>query len=274
MREPKTHLSTFPVTTLRPRVGSTELSVAEAAAGVGSRPERVTAVLAAVYGTIAGEAATLELVRSLCTGAREWLLQQAAHQLHPRLGWFETRCETCHEPYDLALALGAAGRAEGGRGFPVVVVETSLGRRSFEAPNGNHEEAWARQVATPHSAEEIDPKRFFAAACGLADGASAEAQRFDANDLERIDGALEDLSPDVADAVVSSCPNCGEPTTARLEPLSFGFPDALDILRDVHLIAGRYAWTEDHILDMPSSRRSAYVSLISQQRQTSVRRSL
>ncbi len=274
MRQTETHLTPYPPATFRPMVGSTELAVAEAVAGAGSRPEQVTSVLGAVYGTIAGEPTTPELARSLCTGAREWLLQQAVHRLHPSLGWFETRCELCDEPYDLALSLGSAGRAEGGHGFPVVEVQTSLGGRHFEAPNGSHEEAWARQTALSVSDAELDPQRFFAAVCGLADDAHSEARRFGASDLERIDAALEEVSPDVADAVVSSCPSCGEQTSARLEPLGFGFPDALEILRDVDLIASRYAWGEDHILSMPSSRRATYASLIGQQRRASTGRSL
>lgn len=274
MRDPQTHASAFPAGTLKPLAGATELAVAEAAAGPGSRPERVTGVLSAIYGTIAGEPATPELVRSLCTGAREWLLQQAAHRLHPSLGWFEARCELCREPYDLALSVGSAGREEGGSGFPVADVETGLGTRRFEAPNGHHEEAWARRVAARVLATELEPRRFFAAVCGLADDARDEAERFDEGDLERIDAVLEELSPEVADSVVSSCPSCGEPTSARLEPLGFGFPDALEILREVHLIAGHYAWPEDLILALPATRRAAYASFIAQSSRPAAGRAL
>lgn len=270
MREPQTHPVAFPAATVRPMVGSTELSVAEAAAGLGTRPERVTAVLAAFYAEIGGRPATPESARCLCTGGREWLLQQAAHRLRPGIGWFEGRCDACGEPYDLSLSLAAAGRSAGGGGFPVARVGTSLGKRRFEAPNGEHEEAWARRQGEPG----LDPRRFFAAACGLAAEAAVEAERFDEDDLERIDDALERISPDVADSVVSACPSCGAETRARLDPLSFGFPDALDVLRDVDLIAGRYSWHEERILALPAGRRSAYASLIAERRRGAVRRAV
>lgn len=262
MREPQTHPAAFPAATPRPLVGTTELSVAEAATGGGSRPQRVTAVLAATYATLADEPASPEIARRLCAGAREWLLQRAAHRLRPGVEWFESRCGACGEPFDLSLSLADAGRSRGAGGFPEVEVRTSLGKRRFEAPCGHHEEAWAgrRQDAA------VDPRRFFAAVCGLSDDAAAEAERFDEDDLERIDQALEEVSPDVADSVRSTCPTCGEPTRSRLDPLTFGFPDTLGILREVNAIAGRYGWSEERILALPAHRRSTYAALIGESR--------
>jgi hypothetical protein len=246
-----------------------ELRLAEAVAGPASRPERVTAVLSAMFRTIGSQEASPDMARSLCAAGRERLLQRAADLLRPSLSWFETRCAICHQPYDLSLSLQSAGRTDAGSGFPVVEVETSLGRRWFEAPNGFHEEAWAHraQGAQPGTLH-LDPRRFFAAACALADEAEEEAARFDENDLARIDSRLEAVSPDIADSVVSTCPNCGEQTGARLEPMAFGFPSESDILRDVHLLASAYSWPEERILALPAHRRGTYSALVVQERRT------
>ena len=139
-RAPITHPSAFPETEFRSLSGAVELAVAEAAAGPATRPERVTAVLAAIYDEIAGERATPALVRQLSAGTREWLLQRAALRFRSDLAWFEAPCQACGAAYDVAMSLAAAPRKPPGPDFPVTTVETSHGPRRFEAPCGAHEE--------------------------------------------------------------------------------------------------------------------------------------
>jgi hypothetical protein len=107
-----------------------------------------------------------------------------------------------------------------------------------------------------------DPRRAFAALCGLADSADDDARRFLAADLERIDAALEELSPQVADRVDACCPNCGATTQALLDPLGCVSSNGSAVLRDVHVIARAYGWDEAAILALPSARRRGYCSLI------------
>jgi hypothetical protein len=242
------------------------LAIADAASAGGTRPERVTALIAAVYERIGGEEATPALARRLAAGAREWLAQRAAMRFAPDIDWFAAPCSACGEPYDVSLSLATAARQEAHGGFPVAEVETSLGLRRFEAPNGGHEERLARQGAG-------DPRRTFAALCGLGDDAKTDAQRFADSDLDAIDAALESISPDVADGAVSICPGCGAETTARYEPMVLGLPRAGDVLRDVHLLATAYGWSEERILALASDRRLAYVAMIRRDRGGRSRRS-
>ena len=209
MRSAETHPVAFPATTFRPLAGTTELAIADAASGGGTRPERVTALIAAVYETIGEDEATPALARRLAAGSREWLLQRAALRFTPEVDWFVAPCSTCGEPYDVSLSITGAARQEAHGGFPVAEVETSLGLRRFEAPNGGHEERLARQ-------DGGDPRRTFAAVCGLNEEAESEALRFTERDLDAIDEALESISPDVADSTVSVCPNCGAETDGAL----------------------------------------------------------
>ncbi len=184
MRSAETHPVAFPATTFRPLAGTTELAIADAASGGGTRPERVTALIAAVYETIGEDEATPALARRLAAGSREWLLQRAALRFTPEVDWFVAPCSTCGEPYDVSLSITGAARQEAHGGFPVAEVETSLGLRRFEAPNGGHEERLARQ-------DGGDPRRTFAAVCGLNEEAESEALRFTERDLDAIDEALE-----------------------------------------------------------------------------------
>jgi hypothetical protein len=253
-RAPLTHPAAFPETRFRPLSGTTELAVAEAAAAPAARPERVTAVLAAIYDEIAGERATPALVGRLSSGTREWLLQRAALRFRADLEWFEAACQACGAAYDVAMSVAAAPRKLPGPDFPVTMVETSLGPRPFEAPCGLHEAAAGRPGG--------DPRRSFAGLCGLADDAGPEAARFDEDDLARIDAALEALSPDVASSAAAVCPTCGGETAARMEPLRFSFPKPMEVLAEVHLLASVYHWTEDRILALSPARRRDYAELI------------
>lgn len=254
-RVPDTLTVAFPSHQPRPMTGVLELELAAAISPRFTRPERVTGVLSTVFSRIGGAAAKRSEVRRLTSGAREWLLQRAAGLFWSETGWFQSHCAACGEAFDITATLHDAPRKPAGEGFPVVAVDTSLGLRTFEAPNGLHEEALARETAA-------DATRALLAQCALSMTALEDAAAFTADDIARIAAALEAACPDVADEVVTTCPACNGKTTARLDPLSFAFPTTDALLRDAHLIAATYHWSEDAILDLPSRRRSAYAALI------------
>lgn len=260
VRESNTLATAFPKAAPRPMAGQTELAVAEAASRPGSRPEKVTRVLNAVYETIAGKPVTLDSVRLLPCGTREWLLQRAAHHFRPDLNWFEATCTHCGEPYDLSLKLDDAARRLPDNGEPAIEVETSLGTRSFLVPNGAHEEAFAQR--NPGE----DPRRAFAALCGQSKQTEQEAEQFDDHDLALIDEALEAASPDIADEARTICPSCGSETTARIDPLLFAFPREGVILEETHMIATAYGWPHDQILDLSVRHRSFFAAMIGRDR--------
>ncbi|MEM7505592.1 MAG: hypothetical protein AAF415_02515 [Pseudomonadota bacterium] len=244
----------FPEARFRPLDGLVELGVAEAASDARSRPARVTEVLSLIYEDLAPDNA-----RRVASAGREWLLQKAATQFQGAQRWFETTCTTCGTPFDLEVHLDQVPRAEPGPDFPVADVVTSLGPRQFEAPNGGHEEAFAE-------VEADDPRRVFAALCGISDVAEAEAIRFTDADLAGIDAALEATSPEIADGVDTICPACHASTLTRIDPLGFAFPKPAAILAEVHLLAQTYGWGEAEILALPITRRQSYASLIRRDR--------
>ena len=164
-------------------------------------------------------------------------------------------CGACGARFDVQASVAEAPRTPASAGFPVAEVETSLGPRLFEAPNGAHEEAFARR-------RDGDPRRVFAALCGLSLEAETEAIRFKPEDLARIDAGLEAISPEIADGVDVVCPECGGAGRVRIDLLAFAFPSSEDVLREVHLIAAAYRWSERAILDLPPGRRRAYARLV------------
>ena len=244
--------------------GITEFMIGQGAAASASRPVRMTRVLTAALKTIDGERATVEFVRRLSSGSREWLLQKVAALFRPRDDWFEGACTRCGGRYDIALDVGDLPAKPAGAGFPFARVETSLGTRDFEVPNGADEEAVA-------VGGDDDPVRRLVGSCGLSEAAQEEAARFNADDLSRIDAALDEASPQPTERSATRCPSCGHPTEAAIEPLAFAFPTEIGLLREVHQLAGQYHWSEEAILALPTRRRRQYLALIRAERRPSGR---
>jgi len=255
----------FPEPQFRILDGHGELAVAEAAETHAARPQRVTAIIAALCEAVGGEPCDAALVRRLSVGTRKWLLQHVARRFAADARWFEARCPSCSKPFDLECDLEHAPRKPAGSGFPVIEIVTSLGPRLFEAPNGGHEEHIT-------DIRPDDPRRTLAGLCGLAAEAEEEADRFTEHELVLIDEALETISPAVADGVDAACPECGREAHFTIDPLDFAFPPAGALLRDVHILARAFGWSERDILSLPATRRRAYVALVATEAGGSARR--
>jgi hypothetical protein len=255
---------TYPAGLRSPRLrdmdGTTELAAAEAVAASRTRPEAVTAVLAAMLESVNEAPATPENMRALPSALREWLLQWTTSRTHPQLRWFEARCEQCGEPYDLSIDLSRPAYRESDCAAGTAIVETSLGTRHFAVPTGEHEERFALLPGG-------DPRRGFAGLCGLSSAAAEEALQFGEHDLELIDEALQSASPDIADSVAIICPSCKSATSGRIDPLEFAFPREGDILREVHLIARAYGWSLRDILRLKARQRGVCTDMIVRERQ-------
>lgn len=263
MRAPDTLALAFPEPAARRLTGTLEQDVQAALARGASRPERVTQLLSVVFDRVGDLPASVQTLRKLATGPREWLLQQAALLFSEDTGWFESTCAQCGARYDIPLRLRDAPTSAPGPGFPVAEVETSLGPRSFEVPNGACEEALSRS--------DHGDARDLLAICGLSDAAGRDARAFTDDDLQTIEEALDAMAPDVASELEVPCPDCNQTTKAVIDPLAFAFPSASGLLDDVHVIAGQYGWSEADIFDLPSHRRRHYAALIRQDRAAGVR---
>ena len=250
-RPVETRACAFPDTRFGEISGQMELAIS-AALQSGSRPARVDRILLATYREIDGEVPDPDSLVRLDTATREWLLQRAILHVGSNPAWFEAQCEHCGDRYDLALSLAAAPRKPAGAGYPQTSVTTSLGLRDFETPNGRHETALCELPPG------LDLRRELVRLCGLDSDARSDADRFTAADLDLIDAALDELSPDIADSAETDCPECGEHTRARIDPFSLPLPGLGDLIEDIDRIARAYGWSEAEILALPRIRRRAY----------------
>jgi hypothetical protein len=94
----------------------------------------------------------------------------------------------------------------------------------------------------------------------------------DAEPADDLDAALEEAAPALDQTLDARCPECGEEQQLRFDIQSYLLGallqerDRLD--RDVHRLARAYGWTLADILNLPRSRRRAYVALVEGERAT------
>ncbi len=254
-RAPLTLAVAYPSAVARPLTGHVELALGQALSRRLPRPDRVSGVLDAMFERIGGAVVSAEMLDRLTSGARAWLLAKAAQVFLPGKHWFQAQCTSCGQAYDLSLSLDELPRAPKPELFPVIEVETSLGARRFEVPNGRVERALAR--CGPDEALSVLVRE-----TALAESGPRDIEAFTEGDFTAIEAALDDASPDISDQITTHCPTCEEETVARLDPLDFAFPTTKGLFRDIHDIAKGYGWSEPDILALPSPRRRIYAEMI------------
>ena len=78
--------------------------------------------------------------------------------------------------------------------------------------------------------------------------------------------ALAELDPAADVTIALTCPECAHAWENSLDIAAFFWKEievsALRALRDVHILAGAYGWTEDEILAIPPQRRQIYLGLV------------
>lgn len=77
---------------------------------------------------------------------------------------------------------------------------------------------------------------------------------------------LARMAPLLGGPVVGACPECRAVIDAWFDPAEFVLAELAQrcggIFEQVHLLAGRYGWSETTILDLPGWRRDRYAALI------------
>lgn len=78
--------------------------------------------------------------------------------------------------------------------------------------------------------------------------------------------ALARIAPVLHTTVAGQCPDCGAEAQLEVDARGIALTElgflAGSVLDEVHLIAAAYHWTEQAILDLPSTRRAAYAERV------------
>lgn len=240
-----------------PLTGEVELALAEAGRGGGSLPRRVTAVLSAALAELAGGPATPEEVRSLCVADRQYLMRQLGARLGPAELWLSAGCAECGAAFDLPVRPAELPVKPAGAGFPVAVVSTEAGGEArFRVPTGADQEAVAG-LADPDEA-----RRLLARRCRLEPSGLDLAE----GDLEKVEEALERVSPELTLRVGVACPECGAANEVYIDPYRCLGAIGDDLFGEIHALASVYHWSEREILGMPRERRHLYLRMVERSR--------
>jgi hypothetical protein len=208
-------------------------------------------------GVLAARAASqgLENVADWSLGRRN----QALAQLHsaafgPALsGW--TRCPECGEQLEFEFDGRSVANAEPGpeEGCPVTV-----GGWRFRLPT-------SRDLAAATRAEsEAAATRLLLSACWA--GPQPAAADWNEEDVRAIEERLAEADPLAEIRLRFDCPACSASFDESLDFSHFVWAkiesQAKRILRDVHLLASAYGWSESQILALSPERRTAYLDLV------------
>lgn len=263
-REPRTHSSPRPAISFKPVTGRVELTLAKALEKNHSRSHRVSALLSCVLEAIDGKKVTQKLIQSLATGIRDQLVIKIVASRLGRPQWFSARCQSCDAPFDFEVDFVKWPYKPPGKGFPLVEVKLGKNKIKFESPNGLFEEKIAEKRLKGKAAV-----RGLVGLCSLKKG--FRAKDLSAKDLDRVDSALEKISPECGSEISTHCPECRAAANLTFDPLSLAYKPSAAIFKEVHLIASHYHWPEHAILDLSEARRSRYINLISPAGNTSSR---
>jgi hypothetical protein len=222
--------------------------------------ETVTLLLARCVTAFAEAQVTSDLVRNLTVGDREALL------LHIRRATFGERMQcvircasaACGAPMDLELLvrdlLTDAPSTE--------MHDGTIGGRSvrFRLPTGADQEAVAPfALRDPRLAGEM-----LLARCVVSDAPAP----FTAEDRAELAAAFANADPQAEITLALICPSCDAEFVSLFDAGSFLIREAVaaarELLREVHLLAMVYHWSERDILGMSDRKRRLYLSLIAE----------
>jgi hypothetical protein len=239
---------------LRPMTGRTEMALVDLgdAASNLSQPARVSRFLAETVESVGGAPVD---PGALSVGDRQYLVRQIGARLGPDTVWLGGTCQTCDGPFEVPVTQSDLPVKPAGPGYPQTRLSVEGTACVLRSPTGADQEAIA----------------------GLPPGAAADAlfallvEQVETGALgveakQQLEAAIEDLSPEVALEVATSCPECGAALRIEIDPyLALSRPSS-DILDEIHLIASQYHWSEAEILALPRARRQAYLARIDRAR--------
>ena len=242
----------------RPVTGELELFLGESAQQANSHPERVTVLLSQALDTIGGVSASMEVVRRLSVGDRQFLMSQLATHIDNQLVWVTTHCAVCEESFDVSYRQSDLPVKKASKDFPQAVVNTSLGDVTVRVPTGADQELVA--------AAGDDAKALRVLLKCIVVDAPSDVDQLNTEDITAIEKRVEAMAPEIATELLARCPNCHAENTLELNPYTSLQHWSDKLFTEVHTIASQYHWSEQEILALRRDRRQNYLRLIDQGR--------
>ena len=242
---------------LRPVTGELELMLGESVHDAESHAARVTNVLSQALETVGSLPASVEVVRSLCVGDRQFLMAQLAAHIDDAPVWLTAYCGVCQEPFDVSYHHSALPSKTAGEDYPTTQVDTSLGPLVARVPTGADQE----RIARAGDAEALEVLlRCIVNAPALDPG--FDPRSLTPADVDALEQQVEDMAPEIATELLAECPSCNAENRVPVNLYACLERPVEEIFAEVHIIASHYYWSEYDILQLPRRHRQAYLRLI------------
>jgi hypothetical protein len=196
-----------------------------------------------------------DLARRLLVGDRDFLMVQLRRITLGQTVQAVAPCPACGERMDIefdASAVPVTERPQLAETYPV-----ELGRRSlrFRLPNGADQEAAL-------GFDEGDAVTVILDRCLVG----ATAADLSAEEREVVADAMGRAAPRLDLELALVCPECGHNFLLEFDMTAFVIDEmrvsARQLLREVHLLAFYYHWSEAEVLGLRRDRRRSYLSLL------------
>lgn len=248
----------------RPVQGHLELAIAESNSGAASTPTRVTRILKAALGEVAGKVPTEQDIADLSVGDRQFLMRQLAIRLDRNEQWYSAECSSCDETFDFSVQVSDLPVKEAGAGYPYAVVTTADGELRLCVPTGREQQALPAELDTESA------RLWLLKQCidrGMQDaGRNVPVKHFSQEVVSACENALEQIAPEIGNLVEVNCPVCGAANRVHIDPYGAVLTMHTELFSQIHVLAANYHWSQGEILDLPSSRRRLYLQLIDRAR--------
>jgi hypothetical protein len=176
--------------------------------------------------------------------------------------WLALPCDRCGELCELPIRHGELPVKPAGKGYPFAVVETSRGPLRFHVPTGEDQEA----ISGIADAWEACRTLTFRCLMGEPVPSLTSSLDFSADDIQKVEAALEQVAPEVTTEAEVACALCGERLRVHLDPYFCLERGGGDLFAEIHTLASVYHWSERQILHLPRDRRQLYLALIDRER--------
>jgi hypothetical protein len=268
----------------RPITGALEMQLQdllqECSANNTAHPVWVSRFLVAILARLAtrkiepDDEKSMAMVRELCVADRHYLLLQWRLMLAggSDFEWLSAHCPACEARYDFPLEWAQLPVKPAGEyfpQFPFFLNNTSINNGEaiqVRVPRGSDQEFIAQLHTQVHTQDETNLRAHLLQHLIIADNPRALVQALDDDEIARIETALEQAAPELAQQLQLACPECGEQHQVQLDWYRGIHKPVDELLDQVHSLAANYHWSEREILALPKQRRTAYLRRLDRDR--------
>ncbi len=241
----------------KPLTGTLERVISESGFELKSLAEQVTLILVQALDNVAGLTASKELVRSLCSGDRLYLMLQLQALLDPSPQWLTSHCRHCDEKIQFQFEPTSMPVKPAGKDYPDTSILLSSGEVKIRVPSGADEESLASNAQNEQNAMDLLLQLLLSATSH-----TQNIHTLSQDDLELIDHKLDEMSPQPGTSVSIECPYCSFQQQVNIDHYSWISQSTQDLDEEIHTLAVNYHWSEKDILALPKRRRKHYLELI------------